>query len=711
MPHGQRRDRRVGVELRIRLRLGSVDEFVERYALNLSRGGIFVRTVEPQPAGTELSLDVVLESGDRVIRGRGVVRWTTPPSAPGEPRRAPGMGIKFTDLVVATRGGSGRSDEPPRPEDVDQDGGLEFDGDELDAAVDGADVLAAAQAPAGAAGPGVARTAPRRPGRVIGIDLGTTNSCAATASGGKAEVLVSRQGDRTLPSIVAYDGHGRLLVGRPAKAQVVMNPRNTVYGAKRLVGRPFASETVRACRDRFHYEIVEGEGGAAAVRFAGRDFTLQQVSALVLAEVRAMAAQALGEPVSRAVITVPAYYDDHQRSAVREAGRLAGLEVLRIVNEPTAAALAFGHGKGFEKRVLVYDLGGGTFDASVLEIQGDVYEVVSTGGDTFLGGVDFDAQLLDHLVWRFMEEHGFPPPEDRAVWQRIRDAAEETKVALSQAETAVAHVPHLCRSPAGAEVALEVAVGRAELEALTERLVDRTIEVCREVLAAKGLGPQDLDEVILVGGQSRMPLVWRKIREAFGREPNKSVHPDEAVALGAALLADSLDRIDSVVLIDVLAMGIGVGLPGGRMAPVLPRNTRLPARKAYEVATTRDGQTELELQVFQGDAASVSDCEYLGAVRVPGLPPRPKGEVRVSVEFALGTEGILAVTARDLATGQVTAARLATTGTPEAVRASLGAPPPAGPPAGARPLPPPAAPAVAPRRRGLFARLFGARPS
>ncbi len=473
MSDENRRDPRTPAELRIRLALGSMDAFVERYALNVSLGGIFVRTRDPQPPGTVVGLEVSLDNGEVIIRGQGVVRWTTPPSAPGEPDRDPGMGVKFleltresralVDLVAATRGAAGRSEEPPRPVEEPAEE-LDFDVEDLSSApLDPPPPSAPPPAPAPAA-----RPAPSAPGRaarpagtkVVGIDLGTTNSCAAFARGGRVEVLTSRQGYRTLPSVVAYDAQGRLLVGQAAKAQMVVNPRNTVYGSKRLVGRPFASPTVQACRDRFHYEIVEGEGGTAAVRFAGRDFTLQQVSALVLREIRELASQALHEPVDRAVITVPAYYNDHQRNAVREAGKLAGLAVERIVNEPTAAALAFGHGKGLDERVLVYDLGGGTFDASVLEIQGDVYEVVSTGGDTFLGGVDFDAQLLDHLVYRFMEQHGFAPPEDRVVWQRIRDAAEETKVALSERESAVAHVPFLCRSPKGASVELKVEVTR-----------------------------------------------------------------------------------------------------------------------------------------------------------------------------------------------------------------------------------------------------------
>jgi molecular chaperone DnaK len=541
--------------------------------------------------------------------------------------------------------------------------------------------------------------------RVVGIDLGTTNSCVAVARNGRAEVLASRLGYRTIPSVVAFDPQGRLLVGHAAKAQMVVNPRHTVYGSKRLVGRPFASPTVQACRDRFHYEIVEGAGGEAAVRFAGRSFSLQQIAALVLTEIRDTASQALGETVERAVVTVPAYYNDHQRSAVLQAGQLAGLAIERIVNEPTAAALAFGYGKGLNQRVLVYDLGGGTFDASVLEIEGDVYEVVSTGGDTFLGGVDFDAQLVDHLAWAFMEHHGVGLPDDRVAWQRLRDAAEEVKVALSERERTVARVPYLARSAAGAELALEVEVTRAELEGLTGRLVERSMEVCQEVLAARGLGPADVQEVLLVGGQSRMPLVWGRVRQHFGREPSRGVHPDEAVALGAALLADSAGRIDSVVLIDALAIGIGVGLPGGRMVPVLPRNCRLPARKGYELATTHDGQAELELQVFQGEAPRVADCEFLGTVRVSGLPPAPKGAVRVAVEFALGPEGILSVTARNLATGQVTAAELATRDTAEAARAKLGVTGPVAAPQGARPI----ELAARPGRPGLLQRLFGRR--
>ncbi|MBK9517308.1 MAG: TIGR02266 family protein [Anaeromyxobacter sp.] len=722
MAESPQREPRVATELRVRLSSGQGLALAERSTVDLSRGGVFVRTLEPQTPGTQLQLDLSLPGGYGAIRARGEVIWTTPPSAPGEPPRSPGMGVRFLAMDPASRatldrfvgqlGGAPVSDEPPRPagEDIQgEDVFLGFDSElDLDAAPPPPPVAPAvgplapvvAVAPSAPTAPALVRP---RSQRMVGIDLGTTNSCVAVARNGRAQVLTSRLGHRTIPSVVAFDPHGRFLVGHAAKAQMVVNPRHTVYGSKRLVGRPFHSPTVQACRDRFHYDIVEGAGGVAAVRFAGREFSLQQVAALILTDLRDTASLALGEVVERAVVTVPAYYNDHQRNAVREAGLLAGLVVERIVNEPTAAALAFGYGKGLDERVLVYDLGGGTFDASVLEIQGDVYEVVSTGGDTFLGGVDFDAQLLDHLAWAFMQQHGVALPDDRVVWQRLRDAAEDLKVTLSEQERAVARVPFLFRSADGRDLALEVEVTRAELEELTGRLVERSLETCREVLSARGLGPQDVQEVLLVGGQSRMPLVWQGVHRLFGREPSRGVHPDEAVAIGAALLADSAGRVDSVVLIDALAMGIGVGLPGGRLAPVLPRNTRLPARKTYELATTHDGQTELELQVFQGDSARVTDCEFLGTVRVAGLPPAPRGTHRVAVEFAMGHEGILSITSQNLTTGAVAATELATRDTPEAARAKLGVSGPAEAPRGSRPI----EPVHKAGKPGFLARLFG----
>jgi molecular chaperone DnaK len=673
-------------EVVVRLAYETVDQLVERHAANVSRGGIFVRAHAPLPLGTHVSFEVKLADGGRAISGTGVVTWVAPPGRAGEAAAMPGMGIQFAtldaesrgvvDLIVATRGGDGSTDEPPRP-----GAGTVYEEISPPAVV--------STAPSGIAPPAAAPRTRRPVGkpsqRVVGIDLGTTNSCIAVAEGNGARVIASKLGYTTIPSVVSYDDDGGVVVGRPARQRMLLRPRNTVYGSKRLVGRPFASPTVQACRDRFHYEIVEGEAGEAAVRVAGRVLSLEQVAAALLGELREVASESLGEEVTRAAITVPAYYNDHQRQAVRAAGALAGLRVERIVNEPTAASVAFGFGRGLRKRVLVYDLGGGTFDASVVEVDGDVYEVVSTGGDTFLGGVDFDNQLVDHLVHGFMQQNGFAPPDDVAVWQRIVEAAEQTKVALSAREAVVAHVPLLCKAPgSGRDVDLQATVTRAELEHLTGRLVDRTIEVCEDVLRARGLGKEDLDEVLLVGGQSRMPLVWRRIGEALGKDPSKSVHPDEAVAVGAALLADSDARIDSVVLLDALAMSIGVGLPGGRMVPVLSRNTRLPARRSYEVTIPAD-RRQVELTVFQGDSPHASECEYLGTLRIGAAPGAPEGG-RVAVEFALGNEGILSLRARDVASGRVTALELATIDTPATLREKLQLPAPPVAPRGARPI-------------------------
>jgi len=659
MGEEKRREARVEAKLAIRLAFGSLAEFVERYALDVSRGGIFVRTRDVQPVGTTVSFDLQLVTGEKVVKGRGVVAWSAPPSAPGEPDRDAGMGIRFTeldaesralvDLVVASRRAGGAGGEQalaggePQP----------------------ARVTLASIAPR--------RAADRRP-PAIGIDLGTSNCCFAIAEGGKARVLLSRHGTRTIPSVVAFDAHGRLLVGEPARAQLLLNPANTVFGAKRLLGRSFDGPATRACRDRFPYDIVEGRRGEAALRFAGREFSLQQISAFLLAEVREEATRALGEPVTRAVVTVPAYYGDRQRQAVREAGQLAGLQVERIVNEPTAAAIAWAHGRGLSRTVLVYDLGGGTFDASVVEVQGSAYEVLSIGGDPFLGGADFDAQLVDSLAFRFRQGNGFLPPPDRLVWQRLRDAAEEAKVALSTADAVRVQVPFLCRDPGGGDAELLLEVTRAELEELCARLVERTIDICRETLAAKGLEPADLHEVLLVGGQSRMPLVRRRLREVLGREPAEGLQPEEAVALGAALLAEARS-VRPPIVSEALAQAICVALPGGRVAPVLPRNTKLPARRTYELATVRDGQRELELVILQGDASRADACELLGTVSVPGLAAGPAGAARVTVEFAVGAEGILRVTARDPATGRRTEAHLATADAPAEVRRRFGLPP------------------------------------
>ena len=517
------------------------------------------------------------------------------------------------------------------------------------------------------------RARPAKPsGPIIGIDLGTTNSCAAVVKDGKPFVIPSREGYNTIPSVVALSDKGKLMVGHPARSQLLINPRNTVYGAKRLIGRQFKSPVVTDLLGRFSYEIVSGPRGEAAVKMGEQILSLQKISSLVLAEVKDLSERWLGKEISRAVITVPAYYNDNQRQAVRAAGALAGLDVERIVNEPTAAAIAFAQGRALEQRVMVYDLGGGTFDTSVLELHGNVYEVISTGGDTFLGGVDFDKALVQDLLARFRQKHGIAFEGDRIALQRITDAAERAKIALSERLTTQVNVPFV--TMVGEKgYNLDTQVSRNELEKLTTDLIDRTLRVCDDVLTNCGLKPADVGEVLLVGGQSRMPLVRSKLREYFGKEPSKAVHPDEAVALGAAVLAHSMQSgdIGGMVLVDVLPMSIGVGLPGGRFKKVVERNTSLPHKKAYSIWTSQDNQKTLEIPVFQGEAERAQQNEYLGTLVVPDIPAGIKGSVVFDIIFSVSPESILTVTAEERGTRRSVTATFSTQDSPEAVKRRL----------------------------------------
>ena len=550
---------------------------------------------------------------------------------------------------------------------------------------------------------------PARRSRIsIGIDLGTSNSCAAVVQNGRPRVIPSRDGYNTTPSMVALNQRQRVVVGRNAKGQLLFNPTQTVHGAKRLVGRAFDSAVVQAMLSHFPYDVVPEDDGLCAVRLGPLTLTMEQVQALVLREVKGVAENFLGEEVNRAVITVPAYYSERQREAVRRAGALAGLHVERILNEPTAASLAYAWGRNVRERVLVYDLGGGTFDASVLELADRVYQVVSTGGDTFLGGVDFDARIVEHLVGEFEKVHG-PFHGDAVARSRLADAAERAKCALSEQEAFPIHLPYLA-SVDGTPTALDATLTRADLEKLVAPLVERTIRTCARVLDDKGLHPGDIDEVILVGGQSRMPLVQERIRSFFGKVPSKTVHPDEAVAIGAALLAHSLNSAEGVVLIDVVPISIGVGLPGGggRVKRVVERNSQLPVRKEYQLATTRDDQKTFDLWIFEGEGATAAECQYLGTVQLTGLPRGPRGTVRIAVAFELGEECLLAVRAREMGSGREVEVLFTTKGTPDEVRkrvvkdpshASAGIPPP-----------PEAGPAVRPAAgglRGLWSRITG----
>ncbi|NMB74820.1 MAG: TIGR02266 family protein [Myxococcales bacterium] len=710
MSNERRHDERVFVNLVLKVKYPTQDEFADHFATNISAGGVFLQSRDPKPKGTLLRFEIQLSSGQTVLKGSGVVAWARAPSVAGQPLQVPGMGVKFLDLDEpsralvrrilerkgATSAATPRPPAPPatpprppiRPAPPEVDVDIDVEPSDGPPKFEVAPELAAVAEKGPPAGeidipvmdlsepdPGARRLTLRPTGgetgsKVIGIDLGTTYSCAAVVKDGMPQVIPSRKGYRTMPSIVAYDERGRLLVGYDAKAQMELNPRNTVYGSKRLIGRPFDSPAVQQMKDRFQYEIIEGPKREAAVRIVGREFSLQQVAAFVLSEIRDEARAFLGEEVSRAVITVPAYYNENQRQAVREAGTLAGFKVERIVNEPTAAALAFGFNRGLDQRVMVYDLGGGTFDASVLELCGNVYGVVATGGDIFLGGVDFDNQLVDYILAEYIQQLGTVPKLDRVAMQRLRDAAEQAKCALSEKQETIVRLPGFAkvnRVPRD----LEVRISRETLEELVGPLVERTLKVAQGVLSQARMSTTHLDNIVLVGGQSRMPLVWRRIHETFGKQPHKGVHPDEAVAVGAALLADSLDKLDSVVLIDVLPMSIGIGLPGGKFAKILQAGTALPTNRICMFRTFTDRQTSQELLVFQGEAERVVDCEYLGTLVISNITPAPRGTVQLEVNFALDQECLLKVTCREPASGRVNETRMAARDSDDSIRRKL----------------------------------------
>lgn len=743
-PGDKRGGDRTPVGLLVRLAYGSVDEFVDRFATNLSRGGVFIRTRSPKPPGTLVAFELKLATGETVVKGLGTVLWSRAEDPHSNPPVAPGMGVQFTDLddasraiierVMERREGRGPAVVAPRLEGTPPATRAPTPVIPPPAAAPGepsfASLSSRVPTPAGlptladlsathrveqlqAGMPRIEVGLPRepvpvtRPSRaVIGIDLGTTNSCAATVKDGRPYVIPSREGHNTVPSIVALNARHKIVVGHHAKGQALTNPRQTVFGSKRLIGRSFDSEIVQDLATRFPYEITSTEEGLAAVRLFTETLSLEQISALILREVKEVAQNHLGEEVNRAVITVPAYYNERQRAAVRNAGALAGFRVERILNEPTAAALAFAYGRHVNQRVLVYDLGGGTFDASILELNDNVYEVVSTGGDTFLGGVDFDNRIVEKLLQLYQEQVGAPFDGDRVALSRLVDAAERAKCALSERQEFEIQLPFLAMND-GKPVTLDVTLTRDDIVALVEPLVERTLDVCREVLAAKGLTPQDIAEVLLVGGQSRMPLVRQKVQGLFGRTPSRAVHPDEAVAIGAALLAHSIGSAEGLVLIDVLPMSIGIGLPGGRVKTIIERNTPLPARKQYGLATTRDGQTEFELVVVQGESPKAAECDLLGTVKLAGLPSGPRGMVKIAVTFELGAECLLTVTARELNTGRQVRTVLNTREKPSDVQRRLEeTEPDAGPnlKTGSHPV---AEPLPPPRRPGFWGRIFG----
>ncbi len=475
--------------------------------------------------------------------------------------------------------------------------------------------------------------------RIIGIDLGTTNTCVASVRNRVAKAVPTDKGNLILPSVVSLNARGDVIVGGVAKDQLLTQPKNTIWGAKRLIGRKYHSRTVQELKAHYSYEICEGTNGDAAVRLGQRVLSLPQISSLVLGQVKVIAEQFLGGGIPQAVISVPAYYSDNQRRAVKEAGRLAGFDVKRILNEPTAAALAYGFGRGLNQKVLVYDLGGGTFDVSVLQISGNVFEVLATGGDTFLGGVDFDLRVVGYVLDAFRAQTGHDLSQNAIALQRIKNAAEAAKIDLTLIANALIELPFIDERK-GRPLDLRVPLSREQLNALTGDLVDRTFEICDRVLAGKGIRRAEIDEVILVGGQSRMPLVQQQIQRHFGKPPRKGVHPDECVALGAAIFGDSLGDMDAVTLLDALAIPIGYALPTGRFRRVLDKNALSPVSRGFRVPPPASPDaTHVEIDVFQGESDRVAENEYLGTVRVPA------SAVGNKIEFRLNEESLLDITA------------------------------------------------------------------
>ena len=499
----------------------------------------------------------------------------------------------------------------------------------------------------------------RSMGKVIGIDLGTTNSCVAVvestgaSSANDVKVIPNAEGARTTPSVVALLPSGERLVGQIARRQAVTQPEQTIYAVKRLMGRKLDAPEVKKQIALSPYSIVPSENGDAWIEVRGKRLSPPEVSAMVLAQMKQTAERYLGEPVTEAVITVPAYFDDAQRQATKDAGRIAGLEVRRIINEPTAAALAYGLDKRAAETIAVYDLGGGTFDISILEIQGGVFSVKATGGDTHLGGEDFDQRIIDMLAGEFALEHGVDLRRDRMGLQRLKEQAEKAKQELSSSLQTEINIPFIAAGPGGTPLHLERTLRRSELELLCADLIDRTIEVCERTLADAGMTVAAIKTVVLVGGMTRMPAVQAAVRQLFGREPNKGVNPDEVVAVGAALQAAALSgEVDEVLLLDVTALSLGVETGGGVMTVLIPRNTTIPTEEREIFTTSLDNQSFVPVHVLQGERPMAVDCRSLGRFELTGIPPAPRGLPRIQVTFRIDENGIVTVEAKDLGTGK-----------------------------------------------------------